>query len=116
MRYMLLPYIDGSLMAALSPEDAASLNTRFIAFNRALAESGVLESGEALETADTATTVRVRGGEPVLTDGPFADVAEALGGFWIIDVPDLDTALKHASGCPSAEVGSVEVRAVADVR
>lgn len=58
----------------------------------------------------------MRDGEQVLTDGPFADVAESFGGYWIVEVPDLDTALKHAAECPAAaEVGSVEVRAIAEL-
>lgn len=115
MRYMLLSNIDGPAMATLSTDQNAELMDRFIAFTRALAESGVLRGAEALQPADTATTLRVRDGEQVLTDGPFADVAESFGGYWIVEVPDLDTALKHAAECPAAEVGSVEVRAIAEL-
>lgn len=115
MRYMLLSNIDGSAMATLSPEQNAALMDRFVSFTQALAESGVLRGAEALQPADTATTLRVRDGETVLTDGPFADVAESFGGYWIVDVPDLDTALKHAAECPAVEVGSVEIRAVAEL-
>lgn len=56
-----------------------------------------------------------RNGETVLTDGPFADVAEVFGGFWIIEAPDLDTALKHAGDCPATELGSVEVRPIIEL-
>jgi hypothetical protein len=115
MRYMLLSNIDGSRIAQLSPAENDALMVRFVAFTQALAESGVLRAGEALQPADTATTLRVRDGELVLTDGPFADVAEFFGGFWTVDVPDLDTALKHAGECPALEVGSVEVRPVAEI-
>jgi hypothetical protein len=69
---------------------------------------------DALHPGDTATTVRVRDGETQFTDGPFAETKEILGGYYVIEVPDLDTALKYASRMPNITYGSVEVRPVVD--
>ncbi|WP_433784384.1 YciI family protein [Actinomycetospora sp. CA-101289] len=115
MRYILMSNVDGQALGALPPDQHADLFGRFVAFTQALAESGVLRGAEQLEPADTATTLRVRDGEAVLTDGPFADVAESFGGFWVVEAPDLDTALGHARACPGTEVGSVEVRALTEL-
>jgi hypothetical protein len=71
-----------------------------------------MRGGEALQPVETATSVRVRGGKAETMDGPFATTKEHLGGFYIIDVPDLDTALKYAAMIPSAAYGTVEVRPV----
>ena len=112
MRYLLTSNIDQSRVGALAPAEAEAIFGRFISFTQALAESGVLRGAEMLQPADTATTVRVREGEVLLTDGPYADVTEVFGGFWIVEAPDLDTALRHAQECPASEVGSVEVRGI----
>lgn len=114
MRYILMSNVDDKALGALPPDQLAAVTDRFIAFTRALAESGVLRGAEQLQPADTATTLRVRDGEPVLTDGPFADVTESFGGFWIVEAPDLDTALGHARACPATGFGSVEVRALVE--
>lgn len=115
MRYILMSNVDHVALAALEPAAHEAIMTRFVSFTKALAESGVLRSTEHLHQADTATTLRVRGGEAVLTDGPFADVAEAFGGYWVVEAPDLDTALEHARACPASEVGSVEVRGLIEL-
>lgn len=80
------------------------------AYTKALIEAGVMLAGEALHAPSTATTVRVSGGERELHDGPYADTKEQLGGFYVIDVPDLDTALMWAARSPAAAKGAVEVR------
>lgn len=76
----------------------------------ALEESGVMRAGAGLQPPHTATTLRSRGGSVEVQDGPFADVKEALGGFFVIDVADLDAAMEWAARCPAAARGSVEVR------
>jgi hypothetical protein len=76
----------------------------------ALRGAGVIVSGEGLQPPHTATTVRVRNGERLVHDGPYADTKEALGGFFVIEVADLDAALDWAAKSPSAAYGSVEVR------
>ncbi|MFN3218023.1 MAG: YciI family protein [Acidimicrobiales bacterium] len=79
-------------------------------YTRALAEAGVLVAGHALHGNDAATTVRVRSGERLVTDGPFTETREHLIGYYIIDTPDLDTALAWAARVPNVRIGSVEVR------
>jgi hypothetical protein len=110
MKYMLLLYADETLGPQPgSPEQAAQMQEWF-AYTDALEKSGSLVSGEPLQGVETATTVRVRNGETVLTDGPFAETKEILGGFYMIDVDDLDDALGWAARIPLAPYGSVEVR------
>jgi hypothetical protein len=80
-----------------------------------LQEAGVLVSGEALQGVDTATSVRVRGGDTQITDGPFAETKEVLGGYFVLDCPDLDTALSHAARMPNIHYGTTEVRPVMQI-
>lgn len=88
----------------------------WMAYDKEVRDAGIFVSGESLADLVTATTVRVGGdGTPVVTDGPFAETREVLGGFYVIDVPDLDAALDWAARCPGARGdGSVVVRPVAD--
>jgi hypothetical protein len=95
-----------------SPEEMQAELPRWFEYTQALQDAGVLVAGDALQPIDTATTVRVRDGETVITDGPFAETKEALGGYYILDVPDLDEALKWAARIPNVHRGSVEVRPV----
>lgn len=115
MRYLLLSHIDPTIVGSLPAESQQATMQRFVTFTQALAESGVLRGAEQLHPADTATTVRVRGDQLLLTDGPFADVAEFLGGYWIVEADSLDDALRHAQQCPASELGSVEVRALVEL-
>ncbi len=82
----------------------------------ALTESGILAAAGALQPPWTATTVRIREGERMVQDGPYAETKEQLGGYFVIDVPDLDTALEWAERCPSARYASVEVRPLLPMR
>lgn len=109
MKYLCLVYSDEQDLHALpdSPQDSECHE-----YDRRLAGSGKRIAAEALESVQTATTVRVRGGSVSVTDGPFAETKEQLAGFYLIDVPDLDAALDIAAGIPAARVGSVEVRPV----
>ncbi len=110
MKYMLLLYSAPSAGPADgSPEQMAQMQEWF-AYTDALLEAGVLISGEPLQGMDTATTVQVRDGQILTTDGPFAETKEILGGFYMLEVPDLDSALAWAAKCPLAPYGSVEVR------
>ncbi|MDP8930560.1 MAG: YciI family protein [Actinomycetota bacterium] len=81
-------------------------------YDRAIKDSGIHVASDALQPSSAATTVRVKGDERIVTDGPFAETREVLGGFYLIDVPDLDTALDWAVRCPGAKYGSMEVRPV----
>lgn len=110
MRYVLLNHYNESTIATLPPEIIADQMQRFIAYTEALATSGVLRGAEQLQPTTATTTVRVRDGETLLHDGPLAELTEVFGGWWIIEAPDLDTALKHAADCPGAQHGAIEVR------
>jgi len=108
MQYLLLlTYAPVSLADAEAPRPE-----EWSAYTLALQEAGIMVSGAGLQGVDVATTVRVRAGERLLTDGPFADTKEHLVGFYVIDVPDLDTALEWAAKVPNVRIGSVEVRPV----
>jgi hypothetical protein len=95
-----------------SPEEAQAELPRWFEYTQQLQESGAMVAGDALQPVDTATTVRVRDGERLTSDGPFAETKEVLGGYYIIDVADLDAALAWAERIPSIGYGSVEVRPV----
>lgn len=91
----------------------AAQNEEWTTYTKALQEAGIMVGGAGLQGVDVATTVRMRAGERLLTDGPFADTKEHLIGYYLIDVPDLDTALDWAARVPNVRTGSVEVRPVA---
>jgi hypothetical protein len=103
MKYLCLVYGQETLMEAMSDNEC-------IAYNDELEESGHRVAAEALEPVHTATTVRVRNGKLSVTDGPFAETKEQLGGFYLIDAGDLNDAIRVASRMPQARLGSVEVR------
>jgi hypothetical protein len=111
-QYMLLIY--GPTGQAPSPEEMAAEMPRWNAYTEDLQSAGVMRAGDALHGPEAATTVRVRDGETQVTDGPFAETKETLGGYYLIEVPDLDTALKYAARMPNITYGSVEVRPVVD--
>jgi len=89
-----------------------NLNAIALAYTRALKSAGALVALEALQEVDTATTVRLRGGERLLTDGPFVETKEYLLGFYLVEVPDLDAAIDWAARMPHIRHGTVEVRPV----
>jgi hypothetical protein len=84
-------------------------------FTEGLKDAGLYVAGDALNSVDSATTVRVRDGETQITDGPFAETKEQLGGYYLIDAPDLDTVLAQAARVPNVHYGSIEVRPVLDL-
>ena len=113
MKYMLLIY--GAQPA--EPQSAESIQAEmneYWAYEKAVADAGVKLGSDALQGTETATTVQVRDdGERVITDGPFAETREILGGYYLLDVPDLDAALDWAARCPGALHGNkIEVRPV----
>jgi hypothetical protein len=114
MKYLLTIYADESRYATMTPEDSAALMQAYGAFGQAAQEAGVLLGGEGLQPTATATTVRVRDGETLLTDGPFAETREQLGGYYLLDCADLDEANRWAARIPDAAGGAVEVRPVMD--
>src|SRR5689334_861681 len=114
MKYLLTIYADESRYATMTPEDSAALMTAYGAFGEEAQAAGALLGGEGLQPTATATTVRVRDGETLLTDGPFAETREQLGGYYLLECADLDEANRWAAKIPDAAVGAVEVRPVMD--
>ncbi len=115
MKYMLLIASDpGAGPAPGSPEGQAEF-AAWMTYTQDLAEAGHMAGGEALLPPPAARTLRLRGGERVVTDGPFAETKEALGGFYVVDVPDEATALDWAARMPHMAYGAVEVRPVMEL-
>jgi hypothetical protein len=97
-----------------SPEEFASEMAAYNAFTAETRERGLFVAGEALEPTSTATSVRVQDGRTVVTDGPFAETKEALGGFYLLECRDLDEAIEMAAKIPAARRGTIEVRPIWD--
>lgn len=109
MKYAFLLYDD-----EVNSDESEEMMARWFAVDGETVSTGVNQGGEALSPVATAKTVRVRGGKPETTDGPFAETKEQLGGFYILDLPDLDAAIEWAKKFPNVETGSVEIRPVID--
>jgi hypothetical protein len=113
MKYMLLIYGDEVAHANLPQEALQQEMNDYWAFNTALQQASVpVISSEALHMTNKATTVRIRDGKTLTTDGPFAETREQLGGFYLIDCKDLDEAIQWASKIPGVKTGSIEIRPV----
>jgi hypothetical protein len=112
MQYILLIYESEAESKSRNPEESQRIHGEYMTFTGSIKESGHMRAGEPLESASTATTVRVKAGKTVRTDGPFAETREQLGGFYIIEAKDLDEAVGIAARLPAAKTGSVEVRPV----
>ena len=110
MQYMLLIY-DNEKMA-MGEKERNALMGEYFAFTEETKKSGKLVAGDALQPTSTATTVRVREGKRLTTDGPFAETKEQLGGYYLVEAKDLDEAMALAANIPSARFGSIEVRPV----
>ena len=114
MKYLCLAYEQESKLAALSHEQWQSLREETLAYVDEMRRSGHLITTWPLQTARSATTLRVRNGQLSATDGPFAETKEQLGGFILVEARDLHEAIQVAGRWPSARIGSVEVRPVAE--
>jgi hypothetical protein len=112
VRYMLLIHADPDMGDALTPEESAKVAGEYVAFTQELVDSGELLGGDPLQGTDTATTIRLRAGEPVPSDGPFAETKEYLCGYYLVECADLDRAIELAGRVPGMAMGSVEVRPV----
>ena len=110
MQYLLLIYGDENGWQTMSEEEGRQVMEAYGTYTQELEGSGAMVGGNALQPTQTATTVRVRNDETLTTDGPFAETKEQLGGFYLIDVKNLDEAVHWAARCPSALTGSIEVR------
>ncbi len=112
MQVMLLIYGNEAAWVTMSEADKGAAFGAYMAYNAALREAGVMRGGEPLRPSATAQTVRLRDGAPQVLDGPYAETKEQLGGYYLIEVPDLETALHWAARCPGASYGVIEVRPV----
>ena len=114
MQYLFLIYNTPESEPAYGSPEFQAMMAEFAAFNEKATAAGVLRAGEGLQGIETATSLRVRGGKVETMDGPFAETREHLGGFYLLDVPDLDTALRYAAMIPVAQFGTIEVRPIMD--
>lgn len=112
MQYMIMNYVPPVDRAGADATQAAKEGELWGAYTKALIDAGVMVGGEVLHPAHTATTIRMKDGEREVQDGPYATTKEQFGGYYMIDVPDLDTALEWAARNPAAASGAVEVRPV----
>lgn len=112
MKYMLLIYQNEAAMQSATQQQTAEMMAAYTAYTQAMRESGAYVDGDRLRPTATATTVRVSDGRTNVLNGPYAETKEQLGGYFIIDVPDLDAALSWAARCPGAQRGTLEVRPI----
>jgi hypothetical protein len=113
MQYMLLIYGDETQFAAPStPEESRAALEPWQQYTQWLSDEGLMKAGDALQPTATATSIRVENGEPLVTDGPFAETKEQLGGYYLIEAEGLDQALEAAKKCPGAHGGTIEVHPV----
>ena len=112
MQYLLLIYRSDAEYSRMAANDRKEMSAEYGAFTQSIIQSGHFKAGDGLQPSTTATTVRVRDGKILTTDGPFAETREQLGGYYLVEAKDLDTALAIAVRIPEARKGSIEVRPV----
>jgi hypothetical protein len=112
MRYLLAIYGSEREWSEASEADNAAVMAAYDSFTKDIVDRGLFQAGEALQPTSTATTVRVRDGRTLTTDGPFAETKEQLGGYYVVDCKDLDEAIEVAAKIPGADGGSIEVRPI----
>ncbi len=116
MKYLCLIYFEPNVFDPFTPAEQQAMIDDSMDYDVTLRRDGYFISADALEPGTAAKTVRVRDGRSAVTDGPFAETREVLGGFILIDAKDMDEALKVAAGIPSARIGSVEVRPILTIK
>jgi hypothetical protein len=112
MQYLLLIYANESAAAQVPQEDRQKMFGAWMAYTADLKSTSALVAGDALQPVATATSVRIRNGERMITDGPFAETKEQLGGYYLVEAKDLDAAIEWAAKCPGAQAGTIEVRPI----
>jgi len=112
MKYLLLIYDNEANRAGMSEAEQGKIFQEYMDYTSQIRKSGNYIAGEALQPTATATTVRVKNGKTLTTDGPFAETREQLGGFYLVEAKDLDQAISLAARIPSARMGSIEVRPI----
>ena len=112
MQYLLMIYQNEADYAKIDAATGKKMLEEYGAFTQSIIQSGNFKAGDRLRPVDTATTVRIRDGKTLITDGPFAETREQLGGYYLIEAKDLDAALAIAAKIPGARYGSIEVRPI----
>lgn len=112
MKYLLLIYANEANMEKAMKESGDGVSPAYAAYSEAMKKAGIIVGGERLQPTASASTVRIDNGKTQVLDGPYAEAKEQLGGYYMIDVPDLDAALSWAARCPGAQHGAIEVRPV----
>ncbi len=112
MRYLMLIYTSEVEDMKASPAEQEAVMGEYWAFTNEIREKGLNLGGEALQPTNTATTVRVREGKILTTDGPFAETKEQLGGYYLLNCENLDQAIEYAAKIPGARFGSIEIRPI----
>jgi hypothetical protein len=115
MKYLLMAYVEEAMWPKMSKTEQEQGMAAYMAYGEALNKAGVFVGSNRLQPTSTATTVRVTNGKSQVLDGPYVDSKEQLGGYFMIDVPDLDAAISWAARCPAAGHGAVEVRPLWDM-
>lgn len=110
MQFLLLIYESESAQATRTEADNHAMFAEYMAFTESIKSAGKMIAGDALQPVETATTLRIRDGKTLMTDGPFAETKEQLGGYYLVEANDLDDALSIAARIPTAKTGSIEVR------
>ncbi len=112
MQYLLMIHGDEKAMQAAPKDAVANMVAAYGAYTKAMKEGGVWRAGERLQASSTATVVRANNGKTSVLNGPYAEVKEQLGGYYVIEAPDLDGAIAWAARCPGAQFGAIEVRPI----
>ena len=112
MQYLLMIYRSEAELGKMDPAARQKMSAEYGTFTQSIIQSGNFKAGDALQPSTTATTVRVREGKTLTTDGPFAETREQLAGYYLVEAKDLDTAVGLAARIPEAKEGSIEVRPV----
>ena len=112
MQYLLMIYRSEADLAKMDPAARQKMSAEYGVFTQSIIQSGHFKAGDGLQPSTTATTVRVREGKTLTTDGPFAETREQLGGYYLVEAKDIDAALAIAARIPGARFGSIEVRPI----
>ncbi len=112
MQYLLMIYRSEAELSKMTPADRQKMSAEYGAYTQSIVQSGHFKAGDGLQPSTTATTVRVRDGKILTTDGPFAETREQLGGYYLVEAKDLDAAIALAARIPGARDGSIEVRPI----
>jgi hypothetical protein len=112
MQYLLMIYRNEAELVGMTAADRKNMTAEYGVFTQSIIQSGHFKAGDGLQPTSTATTVRVREGKTLTTDGPFAETREQLGGYYLVEAKDLNAALDIAARIPGAKTGSIEVRPV----